>query len=83
MSDLIPTSQLALGLFLLANLAVGLWAGRNVKTFKDYAVANRSLGSGVLIVTPIATSVDHENFSLRGSYYVEVSLACFMRSPFQ
>ena len=56
----IAINQVGLGLFLLLNLAVGLWAGRGVKTMKDYALANRSLGSGVLAMTLIATFIGIE-----------------------
>jgi Na+/proline symporter len=41
--------------FLLLTLVVGLWAGRNVKTIEDYALANRSYGTGTLILTFLAT----------------------------
>ena len=34
--------------FLLANLLLGLYKGRNVKTMKDYALANRAMGTGTL-----------------------------------
>ena len=44
--------------FLLLTLLVGLHAGRNVKTFRDYALANRSLGTGVLVMTLLATMVN-------------------------
>ena len=43
--------------FLLLTLIVGLYSGRNVKTFKDYATANKSLGTGVLTMTFLATMV--------------------------
>ena len=44
-------------LFLLANLLLGLYKGRNVKTMKDYALANRAMGTGTLMVTIIATVI--------------------------
>jgi len=43
--------------FLLLTLLIGLWAGRNVKTMKEYAIANRTYGSGVLIMTMLATFI--------------------------
>ena len=43
--------------FLLLTLVVGLWAGRNVKTLEDYALADRSYGTGTLILTLLATWV--------------------------
>ncbi|MCP3659378.1 MAG: hypothetical protein GY830_03290 [Bacteroidetes bacterium] len=35
------TSLLIVGAFLLITLFIGLWAGRNVKTFKEYALGKR------------------------------------------
>ena len=43
--------------FLCLNLIVGWVKGRNVTTLKDYALANRGLGTGSLMVTIIATIV--------------------------
>ena len=45
------------GIFLLITLIIGLWAGRNVKTLKDYALANREFGVGVLSMTFLATYI--------------------------
>lgn len=59
--DVTPNHTMArimLGLFLLVTLVVGLWAGRNVKNMKDYALANRQFGALVLTVTFIATYID-------------------------
>ena len=44
-------------LFLLANLAIGFWAHRQSKpnSFEDYALASRSLPTGVLVMTLLAT----------------------------
>ena len=52
---------LVVGAFLLLTLIVGLWAGRNVKTMKDYALANREFGAGVLTMTFLATKIDGVN----------------------
>lgn len=41
--------------FLLLTLSVGLWAGRNVKTIQEYAIANRMYGTGVLTMKMVAT----------------------------
>ena len=43
-------------LFLLANLAIGFWAHRKAKpnSFEDYALASRSLPTGVLVMTSIS-----------------------------
>src|SRR5690348_5832441 len=43
--------------FLLVNLILGLWAGKGVKTFEDYAIAARSLSTGALVMTLMATCV--------------------------
>ncbi|MEM9569796.1 MAG: hypothetical protein AAF900_02530, partial [Bacteroidota bacterium] len=43
--------------FLCLNLIVGWVKGRNVTTLKDYALANRGLGTGSLMVTIIATVI--------------------------
>ena len=39
--------------FLVANLAIGFWAHRKAKvnSFEDYALASRSLPTGVLVMT--------------------------------
>ena len=61
-------NQVALGLFLLVNLIVGLRARRGINTMYDYALASKSLGSGVLIATLVATLVDVGNIGLRLAY---------------
>ena len=43
--------------FLLITLVVGLWAGRNVKTIQEYAIANRAYGTGILTMTMLATFI--------------------------
>lgn len=57
------SSLLMVGAFLIITLILGLWAGRNVKTLKDYALANRQLGVGVLTMTFLATEI-HGNYLL-------------------
>lgn len=44
-------------IFLLVNLAIGIWAHRKAKvnSFDDYAMASRSLPTGVLVMTLLAT----------------------------
>ena len=58
-------------LFLLANLAIGIWAHRQAKvnTFYDYALASRSLPVGVLMVTLIATCLAGQEFSGSDLFY--------------
>lgn len=46
-----------IGGFFVINLIVGLWAGRNVKDIKDYALANKSYGTGPLVMTYLATVI--------------------------
>lgn len=46
-----------LGAFLILNLIVGLLAGRNVKTMRDYALADKSYRTGPLVMTYLATIV--------------------------
>ncbi|MHB9147498.1 MAG: sodium:solute symporter family protein [Candidatus Amoebophilus sp.] len=41
--------------FLFVTLAVGLWAGRNIKSLKEYAIANKNYGTGILTMTMLAT----------------------------
>ena len=43
--------------FILLNLVVGAIKGRRVTTLQDYALANRDIGTGTLIVTIMATIV--------------------------
>lgn len=51
------TTLVPIVLFLIVTLIAGFWAGRNVKTLKDYALANRGLGAGVLAITFLATRI--------------------------
>lgn len=43
--------------FLLITLILGLWAGRNIKTIEDYAIASKSYGVGILMMTYLATFI--------------------------
>jgi len=43
--------------FLLITLLVGLYADRNVKSIQEYAIANRSYGTGVLSISILATYI--------------------------
>ncbi len=42
--------------FLLITLALGLYAGRGIKKFKDYALAKKIYGTPVLVLTLLATA---------------------------
>ena len=50
-------TYLILGSFLLGTLVLGLWAGKDVKTMKDYVLANRSLSTAVVTMSLIATFI--------------------------
>lgn len=58
-------------LFLLVNLGVGLLAQRKskVSSFEDYALAGRSLPSGVLMMTVLATVVSLGTLSYTGNIF--------------
>ncbi len=43
--------------FLLIILAVGIYAGRKVKDIKDYSIANKKYGTGILLLTLLATGI--------------------------
>jgi SSS family solute:Na+ symporter len=43
--------------FLLITLLVGLWAGRGIKDIREYALANKMYGTGVLTITLLATYI--------------------------
>src|SRR5687768_11980214 len=42
--------------FLLSILALGLWSSSGVTTVREYAIANRSLGTGLLVLSLIAAT---------------------------
>ena len=46
---------LIVGGFLLLTLLIGLLAGRRIKDTREYALANRMYGTGVLTITFLAT----------------------------
>ena len=50
-------TYLILGCFLLGTLALGLWAGKDVKTMKDYVLANRQLSTAVVTMSLVATVI--------------------------
>lgn len=52
------TAQLIVGTFLLVTLVIGLWAGRNVRDMRDYALANRQFGATILTFSFLATLID-------------------------
>ncbi len=52
-----------LSAFFILTLALGFLAGRGVKTMKDYAIANSSLGTATLTMTLLATLIGDRCFS--------------------
>ncbi|MEM7382851.1 MAG: HD domain-containing protein [Bacteroidota bacterium] len=43
--------------FLFITLLLGLWAGRGIKDIREYAIANKQFGTGVLTMTILATYI--------------------------
>ncbi len=60
----IQLNIILVSLFLFANLVVGLMSIRKIKTMDDYALANRSLGGGVMIATLVATLFEVKSVEL-------------------
>jgi len=54
-------------IFLIVNLAIGLYYGRGVKTIEDYALGGRNFSTGALVSTIIATWI--------GGDYLFITLA--------
>ncbi|KJV55735.1 solute symporter family protein, partial [Orientia tsutsugamushi str. Karp] len=52
------------GLFLIANLAIGLWYGKEVKSVRDYALGGQNFSTASLASTLIATFIGGSTFSL-------------------
>ena len=49
--------------FLVVNLGIGLWYGREVKDLKAYALGNRNFSSNVIVATIVATWVSGSSFT--------------------
>ncbi len=71
------------GAFLLVTLAVGLYAGRGIKTFKEYAIGNKKFGAAALALTLLATNIgggstfgDSEEIFNNGIIVVIALIAC-------
>jgi Na+/proline symporter len=45
------------GIYLIITLIIGIWQGRNVKTVKSYAIADRAYSTAVIVATISATSI--------------------------
>ncbi len=48
---------ITVGCFLFITLVVGLKAGKGIKTLREYAIADRKYGTGVLVLTFLATTI--------------------------
>ena len=59
--SLLSTDNLIVLGFLLITLVIGLRAGRNIKDIREYAIANKVYGTGVLTMTFLATHLDGHN----------------------
>lgn len=75
------TAQIIVGIFLFITLVVGLWAGRNVKTMKDYALANRQFGAMVLTIAFMAILIDGHNTQTLPSRIFSVGLVEIISRP--
>ena len=51
------TDHLIVYAFLFVTLLMGLWAGRGIKDIREYAIANKQLGTGILAMTILATYI--------------------------
>ena len=69
MNTLNTTNLLILGLFLGVTLLIGWFSGSNVKTLKEYVLANKSMGSGLLMVTILATLIGASDLGSSGMAY--------------
>jgi Na+/proline symporter/signal transduction histidine kinase len=49
------TEHLVVYVFLAITLIIGLWAGKNIKDIKDYALANKKYGLGTITIIFLAT----------------------------
>lgn len=77
-----PSVLLGIGLYVLAQLLIGVWVSRRVRTEADYLVAGRSLGYGLTTFTVFATWFGAETcIGSTGSIYVE-GLAGGTADPF-
>ena len=77
----LSTDHLIVYAFLLLTLLVGLWAGRGIKDIKEYAIANKMYGTGILTTTFLATyfggynAIGYQKYML--SYGLVAALAGF------
>jgi len=69
-------------LYMLASIAVGLWAGTRVHSAKDFAVAGRSLPFYVVVATVFATWFGSETVLGIPAKFIEGGLGAVVEDPF-
>lgn len=69
-------------LYLLASVAIGLYAARNVHNTADYAVAGRSLPLAIVIATTFATWFGSETVLGVSARFVSGNLGSVVEDPF-
>lgn len=68
--------------YLVASMAIGLWASRRVHSARDFAVAGRSLPLAVVVATVFATWFGSETVLGIPARFVEGGLASVVEDPF-
>ena len=63
-------NRIAFFLFLFLNFLIGFWASRSIKSMRDYALANQSLGGGALAMTLFASLLDGHSMGIQRAYKV-------------
>ncbi|KJV50644.1 sodium:solute symporter family protein, partial [Orientia tsutsugamushi] len=66
------------GLFLIANLAIGLWYGKEVKSVRDYALGGRNFSTAALTATLLATWIGGGTFSFRLYQIYSIGILAFL-----
>ena len=71
-----------IGLYLLLNVLVGIWAARRVKNTSDYLLAGRNLPFYVATATVFATWFGSETLLGASSEFAENGLLGVIEDPF-
>jgi Na+/proline symporter len=61
LSTYFALDYIILYIFLAVTLITGVWAGRNIRDIRDYALAGKTFGVGALTMTFLATYLDGAN----------------------
>ena len=72
----------AICVYLLINLAVGLWASRRVKNTEDFVLAGRGLGLGLASMVTFATWFGSETMMGAPSHFLEGGVLSVIEEPF-